>query len=299
MRKKIYSINVILVFTLLLLSIQSFAISIDNNIIDQNLGLYLSAQYKPSISHFKNFSVQEVNKKVDLIALKNDVTHITEEILKDPTNFNTHYSAKFKNSFTGFSGAVGYYSAQGPRLEVEGFYENFDITDCSNCTINDANRYLALAREKDNNQVQPKAHDSSSTDSNNSSNNTKKSYFTFMKNNGISIASVMINGCYDFSLNNIKISPYVCAGIGGDFIEFFEVMHIKFSYQGKLGVSYLISPSISLFVDGYYHSVINNKFKNLHVTYAYILKDSPTITSAIAQLNIGYFGGEVGLRFVF
>ena len=294
MRRKIYFISAISVFSFFLLPIQSFAISIDNNTTSQNFGLYLSGQYKPGISHFKNFSVQETNKKVDLIALKNDVTHITDEVLKNHGNFNTHYSAKFKNSFiTSFSGALGYYSGQGPRLELEGSYENFDIINCKNCTVKDANKYFALAREKESNNIQPK-NDEGSSDPN------KKSFFTFMKNNGVSIASVMINGCYDFSFNNTRISPYVCAGIGGDFIEFFDVMHIKLSYQGKLGVSYLVSPSTSLFVSGYYHRVINNKFKNLHVTYSkYALKDSPTITSAIAQLNIGYFGGEVGLRFTF
>ena len=293
MRKKIYFISVVSVFSFLLLPIQSFTLSTDNNnTVNQNFGLYLSGQYKPGISHFKNFSIKETTKDVHLFALKNDVTNTTKEaLIKAPENFNRPYTAQFKNSFTSFSGAVGYHSNQRLRLELEGSYEKFDIVSCKNCAVKDANKFFALARGTETSNNQPKNNESQGLEKN------KKSFFTFMKNNGISIASVMINGCYDLS-NNTKISSYVCGGIGGDFIEFFDLMHVKFSYQGKLGISYLISPSTSLFVDGYYHRVINNKFKNLHVTYAYPLKDQPTTTSAIAQVNIGYFGGEVGLRFI-
>ncbi|MGN7618832.1 MAG: P44/Msp2 family outer membrane protein [Ehrlichia sp.] len=242
------------------------------------------------MSNLKNFSVREAGRDVELIALKSDVTP-ARDVLEDPVNFNTYYSAKFKDSFASFSAAIGYHSCRGPRLEIEGSYENFGITNCRDCTVNDSNKYFALARGKELGAIQPKSHEGSG--------NSKKSFFTFMENNGISVASVMVNGCYDFSFDGTGISPYICAGVGGDFIEFFEIMHVKFSYQGKLGVSYLISPSISLFVDGYYHSIMNNEFKNLHVMYVHALRDSPTVTSAVAQLDIRYFGGEVGLRFIF
>ncbi|AHX05151.1 surface antigen family protein [Ehrlichia chaffeensis str. Liberty] len=296
MTKKFNFVNIILTFLLFLFPLKSFTTYADDNAIFQKIGLYISGQYKPSIPYFKNFSVEENNNStpLDLIGLQTNVTHITEYILQDNTKFNTHYNAKFKNNFINFSSAIGYYSGQGPRLEIESSYGNFDVVNCKNCTVKDANRYFALVREKDSTNFYPKTHESSLSPP-----NSKKSSYTLMKNNGVSVASVIINGCYDFSFNNAIISPYICIGVGGDFIEFFEVMHVKFAYQSKVGISYPISPSITIFADGYYHKVINNQFKNLHVKYPYPLKDSPTITSATAKLNIEYFGGEVGMRFIF
>ena len=291
MVKKFNLVNAVLALSLFLFPFQSFTISINDNSVTQKTGLYISGQYKPSISYFKNFSVAENNKIMDLIGLNTGVAYITETTLQDNTKFDIPYIAKFKNNFTNFSSAIGYYSGQGVRLEIEGSYGNFDVANCKHCLIKDANRYFALVREKENNKFSPKAHDGN--------NGNKTSYYTFMKNNGISIASVMMNSCYDFSFSNAKISPYICVGIGGDFIEFFETTYIKFACQGKIGINYTISSSISIFTDGYYHKVINNQFKNLHVKYPYKLKDSPTITSATAKLNIGYFGGEVGMRFIF
>ena len=293
-------INIILVFLLLLFPFQSFTLYIHDHEVTRNVGMYISSQYKPSIPYFKNFIIEENSyhipvKFAGLMGLANDVTHATEHILKNNQTFNVPYIAKFRNSLINLSGAVGYYSGQGPRLEIEASYENFDAANCKNCAA-DANRYFALTRNKDENNTYPK---SDQTQSGSDSIVKKFSHYTIMKNNGISIASVMLNGCYDFSFNNVKISPYVCAGIGGDFITLFETMHIKFAYQGKFGISYLISPSVSIFVSGHYHKVADNTFKNLHVKYIYALQEAPNITSAIAKLRIGYFGSEVGVRFVF
>ncbi|CEI84728.1 Major outer membrane protein P30-14 [Ehrlichia minasensis] len=291
MVQRFNSINIILVFLLLLFPFQSFTLYIHDHEVTQNVGMYISSQYKPSIPYFKNFIIEEnSHQSVELMGLANDVTHVTKHILKDNTKFNVPYIAKFRNSLINLSGAVGYHSGQGPRLEIEGSYENFDVANCKNCAA-DANRYFALARNKDHSNSHPKSHQTIS--------NGYLSHYTIMKNNGISIASVMLNGCYDFSFNNVKISPYVCAGIGGDFITLFETMHIKFAYQGKFGISYLISPSVSIFASGHYHKVADNIFKNLHVKYIYGLYESPNITSAIAKLRIGYFGSEVGVRLVF
>nr|AAK28686.1 major outer membrane protein P30-14 [Ehrlichia canis] len=289
MLQRLNFINIILAFLLLLFPFQSFTLYIHDHEITQNVGLYISSQYKPSIPYFKNFLIEEnSHKTVELMGLANDVTHVTEYVLKDNTKFNTPYSAKFRNSLINLSGAIGYYSGQGPRLEIEGSYENFDVASCKNCPVKNANRYIALVRDKKPGNIYPQDHSHSNM-----------SYYTFIKNNGISILSVMINGCYDIAFSNVKISPYVCAGIGGDFITLFETMHIKFAYQGKFGISYLVSPSISIFANGHYHKVMDNVFKNLHVKYIYKLQDAPTITSARAKLRIGYFGSEVGVRFVF
>ncbi|MGN7618834.1 MAG: P44/Msp2 family outer membrane protein [Ehrlichia sp.] len=81
--------------------------------------------------------------------------------------------------------------------------------------------------------------------------------------------------------------------------NFFDALHVKFAYQGKLGISYELSSRISVFADGYYHKVIGDQFKNLNVNHVVELDTFPKATSAVATLNIGYFGGELGVRFVF
>ncbi|MCZ6902519.1 MAG: P44/Msp2 family outer membrane protein, partial [Rickettsia endosymbiont of Ixodes persulcatus] len=51
--------------------------------------------------------------------------------------------------------------------------------------------------------------------------------------------------------------------------------------------------------DGYYHKVIGNQFKNLNVQHVVNLTEAPKATSAVATLNIEYFGSEFGLKFIF
>ena len=98
----------------------------------------------------------------------------------------------------------------------------------------------------------------------------------------------------------MSASPYICIGIGGDFTEFFDQLHVKLAYQGKIGISYPIYNKINLFANGYYHIVIGNKFKNLNVLlYTAELENVPRVTSAVAMLNVSYFGGEIGVRLTF
>ncbi|WDM85428.1 P44/Msp2 family outer membrane protein [Ehrlichia sp. JZT12] len=129
---------------------------------------------------------------------------------------------------------------------------------------------------------------------------TNKVSHTVMRNDGLAISSNMINVCYDFLLDQLPALPYICGGIGVDAIEFFDALHIKLASQIKLGITYLLSSNINLFIDGYYHRVIgNNKFKNLKVQHVAELHDAPKVTFAVATLNVGYIGGEVGVRFIF
>ncbi|WP_395877835.1 P44/Msp2 family outer membrane protein [Ehrlichia muris] len=281
--KKMFSIvRLALVCLVSYLPIQSFS---ESNNISENIkhtGLYVSGQYKPTVSHFSNFSVKETytdTKK--LLGLQKNADSITSDI-KTNTKFDIPYNAKFKDNAISFSGAVGYIAQEGPRIEIEGSYEEFDIKDSGNYTINEAAKYIALARAIASGQNYP---------------DTGK--YVVIRNNGLSVASITINGCYDFSLNNLKISPYICAGFGGDIIEFFSAVRFKFAYQGKLGISYPLSSNVILFADGYYHKVIGNQFKNLNVQHVVNLTEAPKATSAVATLNIEYFGSEFGLKFIF
>nr|AAR10937.1 MAP1-8 [Ehrlichia ruminantium] len=241
-------------------------------------GIYFTGQYKPGISNFSNFSAKETNYNTQkLVRLKKDAKE--SNLLGVNTNFEDTYSVKFQNNIISFSGIIGYATSKGIRLEIEGAYESFDVKSPVGYSKDNAYyRYFALARSM-------------------TKENPKE--FTVMKNNGLSVASIMINGCYDFALDDFALSPYICAGIGEDFIEFFDALHIKIAYQGKLGISYRESPKISLFIDGYYHHIIGNQFKNLSVHHAVELSEFPKNSSAVATLDIGYLGGEVGARFIF
>ena len=268
------------------LPIQSLSES--NNVIynTKHTGLYISGQYKPSVSHFSDFSVKETYVNTEaLFGLKQDISSTlhSRTTTQQNENFNVPYTAKFQDSLASFSVAVGYIAHHGPRIEVEGSYEEFDVKNPGNYTTTDAHRYIALAREKD------KFYQTYPT--------TNK--YVIIKNNGISVVSIIINGCYDIALNDSKILPYICAGFGGDFIEFFSAIRFKFAYQGKIGISYPLSSNTILFADGYYHKVISSQFKNLNVEHVIANLEDFKVTSAIASLNIEYLGGEFGLKFIF
>ncbi|MGN7618837.1 MAG: P44/Msp2 family outer membrane protein [Ehrlichia sp.] len=242
--------------------------------------LYISGQYKPGISHFSGFSVKEANvATAQLVGLGYTVS---TNIINSNSSFSIPYKVTFQDSIISFSAAMGYFDSNGPRVELEGSYKKFDVTDPEIYKERDAHRYFAVAREI--------------TDPGGSPKNKK---FTVMRNGGISIASVIFNGCYDVPLNISGMSPYICVGIGGDFIEFFDVLHIKPACQGKLGISYSLSPKSSLFIGGYYHKVIGKQFNNLSVQHVVELDTRPSIASVVATLNVGYFGGEIGMRLIF
>ncbi|CEI84736.1 Surface antigen msp4 [Ehrlichia minasensis] len=298
MRKKHKLITFsVALFYILSLPHVSFAENTNSN----KLGLYISLQYNPSVSVFSNFSAKETSVNTQqLMALKKDIDSIeisyeNNKGISMPENFTVLYVPKFQDNFAGFSSTLGFFYSKGLRIEIGASYEKFDVKDPGGYTkIKDAYRYFALAREM---------HKSSSSvihikkEENN--NNTKGVHYVVIRNDGISISSATINGCYDFSFPNLPLSPYTCVGIGIDAIEFLNALHIKFACQGKLGFTYSVSPNVNLFADGYYHKVMGNKFKNLPVQYVDHLEEYPSLTSAIATLDIGYLGGEIGVRFIF
>ncbi|AHX05143.1 surface antigen family protein [Ehrlichia chaffeensis str. Liberty] len=278
-----------------LLSLSNVSLSnTANNSTKKQFGLYVSGQYKPSVSVFNNFSVKETNFPTKyLAALKKDINSVEFEGdgISYPPNFNIPYTVVFQDNISNFNGAIGYTFVEGPRIEIEGSYEEFDVKNPGRYTkIQDAYRYFALIR----NPTSTTSQDSASSDS-----NSHKVYYTVMKNEGLSIISIMVNGCYDFSSDNLSILPYVCGGIGVNAIEFFDALHVKFACQGKLGITYPLSSNVSLLAGGYYHQVMGNQFKNLNVQHVAELNDAPKVTSAVATLNVGYFGGEIGARLTF
>ncbi|WDM85427.1 P44/Msp2 family outer membrane protein [Ehrlichia sp. JZT12] len=291
-KNKLFTISTAL--CLLLPSI-SFSGTIDTS--NKPLRLYIGGQYKPSVSTFSNFSVKETNVVTkNLIALKKEAA--TTEIRAQGSyivgigrsdNFNIPYKAEFQDNFASFSGTIGYFFPEGPRIEIEASHEEFDVKNPGGYVIDDAFRYFALVRKM---KEGPASFEPAIENTN--------VFHTVMRNDGLSISSVIINGCYDFSLGKLPVLPYICVGIGVNLIEFFDALHIKFAGQSKLGITYQLSDNVNLFADGYYYRVIgNNQFKNLNVLHVAELKDAPKVTSAVATLSISYFGGEIGARFVF
>ncbi|WP_143339993.1 P44/Msp2 family outer membrane protein, partial [Ehrlichia sp. Wisconsin_h] len=81
-------------------------------------------------------------------------------------------------------------------------------------------------------------------------------------------------------------------------VSMFETTNPKISYQGKLGLSYSISPETSVFVGGHFHKVIGNEFKDVPA----IVPSGSTLAGnhfAIVTLNVCHFGIELGGRFAF
>ncbi|MGN7618838.1 MAG: P44/Msp2 family outer membrane protein [Ehrlichia sp.] len=273
---------------MLLLPAVSFA---ENNYNYTDPVLYISGQCRSGISHFSQFSVNETYHDTRrILALKKSISDITSGVIMeygsyDPVYSNTNsYVAEFGDDAVRLSGAVGFSYSEGLRIEMEVSYEKFDVKNLRS-PLTDAHRYLALIRTS-------------------AESDDAVQHFAVMRNDGLSIGSVMINGCYDFTLDDVSALPYICGGIGGDFIEFFDQLHVKLAYQGKVGISYpIIHSKISLFFNGYYHGVIGDKFKNLRAQYvcneASYTQQHHQVTSAVATLHVSYFGGEIGARFMF
>ncbi|AHX05152.1 surface antigen family protein [Ehrlichia chaffeensis str. Liberty] len=262
-----YIVTHVITLFLLLLPIESSSALIDNVEKDTKASsIYISSQYKPSIFHFRNFSIQESHSKKNLEEFKKNAKTNLSNILK-----SNAYNIQFQDNTTSFSGTIGYFS-RGLRLEAEGCYQEFNVINSNDSLIINSNKYYSRVHNAN--------------------------YATTM-NSKLSIASIMVNTCYDISINNTSIVPYLCTGIGGDFVGLFNTIHFKFAYQGKVGVSYLINNNILLFSDIYYHKVMGNRFKNLYMQYVAGPNISEEIMPILAKLDIGYFGSEIGIRFMF
>ncbi|KYW93863.1 P44/Msp2 family outer membrane protein [Ehrlichia ruminantium] len=261
---------------------QSFAEPVSsNNIGNENAkeGFYISAKYNPSIPHFRKFSAEETpvygkdspTKKVFGLKKEGSITKYSDFT-------RTDISFEGQNNFiSGFSGSIGYIM-DGPRVEIEAAYQKFNPKNPANETdTSDYYKHYGLSRAE------------AMAD--------KK--YVVLTNNGVTFSSLMFNACYDITAEGVPFIPYACAGIGADLISIFDDINLKFAYQGKIGISYPITPEISAFIGGYYHGVIGNKYNKVPVKLPVTLTDAPQSTSASVTLDAGYFGGELGVRFTF
>ena len=272
-----------LISLMAILPYQSFADSMNSSNVgmnDSKEGFYISAKYSPSIPYFRKFSAAET--PID------GTTPLTKKVfgLKKGGDIKTHSDFDNKNPsldfhnnlIAGFSGSVGY-AMDGPRIELEATYQKFNPKnpDSNDSDNSEHYKYYALSRTDD----------------------MQNQKYVVLKNEGIILMSLMANACYDVVAEGVPFVPYACAGIGADLIDIFSDKNLKFAYQGKIGLSYPISSEVSAFIGGYYHGVIGSKFNKIPVRTPVTLDEAPQTTSASVDLDSGFFGGEIGVRFTF
>ncbi|WP_155638049.1 P44/Msp2 family outer membrane protein, partial [Anaplasma phagocytophilum] len=119
----------------------------------------------------------------------------------------------------------------------------------------------------------------------------------------VSSTSVMVNACCDVLSKNLRVVPYACVGLGGNFVGVVDGHSTpKLAYRLKAGLSYQLSPEISAFAGGFYHRVVGDGvYDDLP---AQRLADDITLAAhtkntAVASFVMRYFGGEFGIRFAF
>ncbi|QGR03862.1 P44/Msp2 family outer membrane protein [Ehrlichia ruminantium] len=261
--------------------------------ITQKASVYISAKYVPTASHFGKMSIKEDSRDTKTVfGIKKDWDGVKVPTSESNSNNNSSiftekdYSFKYENNpFLGFAGAIGY-SMNGPRIEFEVSYETFDVKNPGDNYKNDAHMYCAL-----------------DTTQQSSTYGATLASSVMVKNENLTDISLMLNACYDITLEGIPVSPYICAGIGTDLVSVINATNPKLSYQGKLGISYSINPEASIFIGGHFHRVIGNEFKDITTSKIFTSTSkassipSPGFASAI--LDVCHFGIEIGGRFVF
>nr|ADN04907.1 outer membrane protein p44 [Anaplasma platys] len=118
----------------------------------------------------------------------------------------------------------------------------------------------------------------------------------------VSTTSVMLNGCYDLQSEGFSIVPYACLGVGANFVGIVDG-HVtpKLAYKVKAGLSYELSPEISMFAGGFYHRVLGEgEYDDLPVQR--LVDDATTNKTkefAKASFKMAYTGAEIGVRSAF
>ncbi|KJV63495.1 MULTISPECIES: P44/Msp2 family outer membrane protein [Ehrlichia] len=242
------------------------------NIPEGGNGLYIGTQYRVGVPNFSSFSVQEtlpgLTKRIFALGF-------SESDITTHSGFKQVYNPTYASNFAGFSGVVGYY-VDDFRIEFEGSYENFEPERQWYPEGSESYKFFALSR----------------------SDTMAENKFIVLENNGVMNKSLNVNFCYDVAHGYVTLAPYVCAGVGVDYIKFLGISLPKFSYQVKFGVNYPVSVNIMLFGGGYYHKVVGNKYERVEIAYhPSSFADVPKVTSASATLGTDYFGWEVGMRF--
>ncbi|MGN7678690.1 MAG: P44/Msp2 family outer membrane protein [Anaplasma sp.] len=117
----------------------------------------------------------------------------------------------------------------------------------------------------------------------------------------VTSTSLTANSCYDLVWGGVPVIPYGCVGMGVSFIEAAKGGGVKAEFAGrvKLGLTYEITPQISLYGGALYHRAVN--YDNQKVAVIPLEEGSEGILQsgggqARVAFNLSYFAGEVGIR---
>ncbi|QXK93282.1 P44/Msp2 family outer membrane protein [Neoehrlichia mikurensis] len=268
----------------MVLPLQAFSIDSVKSLSQGNF--YINGSYEIGFFDVEGFSISEmsIDNNVTKTKTRFQLKHDSQEFKNFTDLRSTGFSNKYKptvfdRGYLNFAGSIGY-SRNNIRMELECSYENSDVLDDGKYAEKENRRIVALVR------------------GDNVSIDTSGVNYIIVKNKGIADTSFTFNVCYDIVSEYNRVVPYLCAGAGGDFISMFDVVRMKFSYQGKIGLSYKIAPNMIAFVHTYYHDVIGNRFDYLKTIVYGKLKDAPQVTSASVSADIKYMGVSLGIRFM-
>ncbi|MGN7661190.1 MAG: P44/Msp2 family outer membrane protein [Anaplasma sp.] len=114
----------------------------------------------------------------------------------------------------------------------------------------------------------------------------------------VAATSLIASSCYDLMWGKVPVAPYGCLGMGVSFMEAAKGGGTKaeFACRAKLGLTYEITPQISLYGEALYHRAVNYDNQRVAVT---TLEGSEEIfrdSRARVAFNLSYFAGGIGIR---
>ncbi|MGN7678937.1 MAG: P44/Msp2 family outer membrane protein [Anaplasma sp.] len=133
-----------------------------------------------------------------------------------------------------------------------------------------------------------------------------------VKDGGIRLCSVIVNLCRDFKLSDSmgdNMLPYACGGFGFEKLGMFGTNTRRITYQAKAGVTYKLRDGIDGFAGVFYRKLHGSKEVILPWSNFEVISTVPAGTGAargsdgvmpvdlLLDLNVAYFGAEVGVRF--
>ncbi|MGN7661890.1 MAG: P44/Msp2 family outer membrane protein [Anaplasma sp.] len=254
---------------------------------------YVGAQYKPAAPVVRGFVVRRhaLAPPRGFFRLRpNVIEHGTLEgtplytAMQMAENFESGYVPAYGASFYGFSGVIGC-SRGGTRVELEAAFEDFKTKRPSGRPLmKNGHEYFAVG-ERSHTEVVPIS---------------PKPGYMVVSNRAISSGSTVLSICRDFSAGATAM-PYACLGGGAEFLGILGAENTRFAYQAKAGVSFGVSPGVSLVAAGYYRGTLKRPVRAFPATEfgtdasAEATRQN-SLLSAEGSVDVGYLGVELGVR---
>ncbi|MGN7678461.1 MAG: P44/Msp2 family outer membrane protein [Anaplasma sp.] len=257
---------------------------------------YVGAQYKPAAPIVRGFIIRRhaLAPPRGFFRLRPGVVEYgTLEgtplymAMQRAENFESGYTPAYEANFYGFSGVIGCSKGE-TRVELEAAYEDFKTKKPSGQPLmKNGHEYFAVG-EKSATEVVPIS---------------PKPGYMVVSNRAISSGSAILNICRDFSAGATAV-PYVCLGGGAEFLGILGAENTRFAYQAKAGVSFGVSPGVSVVAAGYYRGTLKRPVRALPATEFNTtagdtgsgIARQNSLLSAEGSVDVGYLGVELGVR---